>query len=237
MDIGKAFSYVFDDEQWVTKILIGGLLSLLIFIPIVNFIVIFIILGNTLQTAQNVAMGSPRPLPTWDNFGEKLRLGFNGFLISLVYALPMVLISVLMACGLVAVSGAAGGSDEGLAAIFGGVLFCLVPLLVLLALAVQPLVLAATVRYLQTGSLGAAFQFGEIVAMVRSDLSGWVVLFLLYVLCGIVGSVGSSIIIGIIFTYPYGQAVFGHLLGQKLAQLNSGGSYSPTYAPPSAPTL
>ena len=32
MDIGKAFSYVFEDEGWISKVLIGGLL---IWIPIV----------------------------------------------------------------------------------------------------------------------------------------------------------------------------------------------------------
>ena len=37
MDIGKAFSFVFDDEQWVTSILIMGLLIL---VPIHGSIVL-----------------------------------------------------------------------------------------------------------------------------------------------------------------------------------------------------
>jgi len=34
MDIGKTFTYVFEDEDWVKKVLIGGVINL---IPIVGF--------------------------------------------------------------------------------------------------------------------------------------------------------------------------------------------------------
>ncbi len=37
MDIGKSFTYMFEEDKWVEKVLIGGLLCL---IPIVNFFAI-----------------------------------------------------------------------------------------------------------------------------------------------------------------------------------------------------
>lgn len=231
MDIGKAFSFVFDDEQWVNSILIGGLLSLLLFIPLVNFVAIFALLGYTLETARNVAMGSPRPLPQWSNFGEKIRLGFNAFVIMLVWSLPALLVSLFFVC--IPLFALAGGEDAAVAAALGTV-FCVVPIIILLALVLQPLMLAATARYMQTGRLGAAFEFGEVIAMVRADVGGWVMLWLLYVLCGIVGSLGTAVVIGIIFTYPYGQAVFGHLFGQKLLQLRQPAGFT---AYPPAPTM
>ena len=95
--------------------------------------------------------------------------------------------------------------------------------------------LAAITRYLQTGSLGSAFQFGQIIAMVRADLGSWVMLWLLYVLCGLVASAGSMIVIGILFTYPYSQAVFGHILGQKLRQLAQPAAYGASYPTPPNP--
>lgn len=223
MDIGKAFSYVFDDEQWLTSILIAGLLAL---IPILGW---FTLLGYMLEAARNVAMGSPRPLPKWDNFGEKVSLGFSAFLITLVWSLPAVIVSMLFAC--IPILGAAGG-DEAAAAAAIGTFLCVFPIVLILALVLQPLMLAAMARYLQTGSLGAAFQVGEIVGMVRADLGGWVVLWLLYLLCGIVGSLGSIVVIGFIFTLPYGQAVFGHLLGQKLQQLGQPAGPGSAYPPP-----
>jgi hypothetical protein len=95
MDIGRAFSFVFDDEQWVTSILIMGLLIL---VPILGSI---LLIGYMLETARNVAMNSPRPLPKWDNFGDKLSLGFAGFVISLVYALPIIVLAGLVVCAAV----------------------------------------------------------------------------------------------------------------------------------------
>lgn len=228
MDIGKAFSFVFDDEQWISSILICGLLLL---VPILGS---FLVIGYMLETARNVAMGSPRPLPKWNNFGEKLSLGFAGFVISLVYALPLVLIVVLFACLGVGIGGAAG-SEDAAAAIIGSSMLCIVPLFMILALVIQPLILAATARYLQTGSLGSAFQVGEVIAMVRADLGGWVVLFLLYLLCGAVAGLGSIVVIGFIFTAPYSQAVFGHLLGQKLIQMRQPADFGSAYPP--APSM
>lgn len=221
MDIGKAFSFPFEDEQWVSSILICGVLLL---VPIVGWLAIA---GYTLETARNVAMNSPRPLPKWDNFGEKLRLGFNWFLISMVYALPTLLLAGLGSCILIlpTLSG-----DEGAMAAGFGLFFCVIALGIVLSLILAPFMLAATVRYLQTGSLGAAFQVGEVVSMVRADLGGWVVLWLLSILCSFVGQLGTYVIIGVFFTVPYAQAVFGHLLGQTLqryARPASPLSYSP----------
>ena len=68
MDIGKAFSFVFEDEEWVSKILIGGLIAL---IPLVGQLVV---LGYALKVAQNVAQGSPRPLPR-SKFSSKVGSG------------------------------------------------------------------------------------------------------------------------------------------------------------------
>jgi Protein of unknown function (DUF4013) len=220
MDIGKAFSFPFDDEQWVGSILICGAMLL---VPIVGWLAIG---GYTLEVARNVAMGSPRPLPRWDNFGEKLRLGFHWFVINFVWALPLSLIATLASCLLIV---PAATENEGAMAAGFGLFFCVIGLVVLLALVISPLILAATVRYLQTGSLGAAFKVGEIVAMVRADLGGWVVLWLLSILCSFVAQLGGYVIIGIFFTLPYAQAVFGHMLGQTMQRLGqpAGVSYSP----------
>jgi hypothetical protein len=227
MDIGKAFSFPFEDEQWVASILIGGLLSL---IPILGQI---LLIGYTLETARNVAAGNPRPLPKWNNFGDKLSLGFGGFVIALGYALPLIILGTLLVCVTGALGGAAG-NDDAAAALVGGLFLCIFPLILLLALVLAPFVLAAQVRYLQSSSIGEAFNLGAVIATVRQDLGGWLVLWLLSILCGLVGSLGSAIIIGFIFTYPYSQAVFGHLMGQKLQSLGRPSGFD--YAPPAAPT-
>ncbi|NOK63647.1 MAG: hypothetical protein GFH27_549297n11 [Chloroflexi bacterium AL-W] len=76
MNIGKAISYVFEDERWISKVLLGGLIAA---IPILNFAAI----GYMIKTARNVAYGNPRPLPEWgEDFGDTFMLGFHGFVIS-----------------------------------------------------------------------------------------------------------------------------------------------------------
>ncbi|MCS6880498.1 MAG: DUF4013 domain-containing protein [Oscillochloridaceae bacterium] len=221
MDIGKAFSFVFEDEQWVASILIGGLILL---IPIIGLIVL---LGYTLETARNVAQGNPRPLPKWNTFGEKLGLGFAYFVIGLVYSLPLIVLIMLIVC--VPLFAAGAGSDEGAAAALAS-FSCFLPLLIIVSLLLQPVILAAVARYLQMGSIGAALQVGEVITMVRADPGAWVVLWLILLLCGIIANLGAIIIIGFIFTVPYSQAVFGHAMGQTLQRFSP--AAATTYMPP-----
>ncbi len=225
MDLGRAFSYVFDDENWLTVILIGGLLLI---VPIFGQLVL---LGFMLTAARNVMQGNPNPLPRWDNLGDKFVQGLYALGIQLVYALPIIIPIILLSC-VAGVLGAGAGDSDAAVATIGGLFFCLIPILIIAGLVLQIFGLAATVRYLQTGAFGSAMQFGEVISMVRSDIGGWVVLWLLQLLCGIVASAGSIVFgVGALFTTVYSQAVFGHLLGQtvlkKVAPTNDYGFTPP----------
>jgi hypothetical protein len=79
MEIGKAFGFVTEDEQWITKVLIGGLIQ---FVPLLGTIAI---LGYSYRVALNVARGNPRPLPAWGEFGDFLGRGFMALIIQIVY--------------------------------------------------------------------------------------------------------------------------------------------------------
>lgn len=230
MDIGRAFSYVFDDEEWLTVLLIGGL------ILIVPFFGQIVLIGFLLETARNVAGGSARPLPKWNHLGETFSLGLPGFAIQVAYALPVILICCAFAClGVLGISAIA--PREGAGALFLLAIFCLGPLATLCNIVLQPISLAATLRYLQTGSLGEALRVGEALRMVRGDLAGWLMLWLLQVLCAIVGGLGGFFFaFGAAFTGAYAAAVFGHLLGQQLARATPPASYN-GYAPPAPPSF
>ena len=98
MDIGKAFSFVFEDEKWISKVLLGGLFLI---IPIVNFAVI----GYMLKVAQNVAQGNPRPLPEWSEFGDHFMRGLHGIIIQIVYQLPTIIVYGVFFCVILAAGG------------------------------------------------------------------------------------------------------------------------------------
>ena len=88
IDFGKAFTYIFDDENWFDKLIVPVLVSL------IPFIGQFALMGYVLRTLKNVAEGVAEPLPTF-KFGEDLGRGFLYFLIGLVYALPIIILGLL----------------------------------------------------------------------------------------------------------------------------------------------
>jgi hypothetical protein len=224
VDLGKAFTFITEDEQWLLTLIIGGLL---LFVPIFGW---FVLTGFSLEVARNVMRGSGRPLPRWENFGDKFMLGLYSFVIQIVYALPALLVTFVLICIFAFLVAGARGGEEAIGAIFGLTLLCLVPIIAAAAFITQPFMWAAQARYLQTGSLGSAFRFSEIFAMTRANLGTWVVVWLLYLLCTFVAQLGVIIFfIGLLVSIPYASIVFGHLLGQAAAP-RAPQAYS--YAPP-----
>jgi hypothetical protein len=210
MDIGRAFGFVFDDEEWITKILIGGIVFL---IPIVNFAAY----GYMLQVGRNVMQDNPRPLPGWSDFGDHFMRGLYYIVISLVYAIPIIIVSCIMQF-IIPILGAAGG-DEAAAAGAGLMLVCFVPLIIILSLVVYMLLSAALVRYIQTDSVGQALQVGTVWNMVRSSPGTYGMLLLVAILAGLVASLGIIACgVGVLFTSVYAYAVIGHTMGQVARQ-------------------
>lgn len=219
MDLGRAFGYITEDESWLNKILIGGLILL---IPIIGQLAL---VGFMLEVGRNVARGNPRPLPDWSNLGDKIVQGFYGFVIGLVYAIPAIILGVLIGCVAGGI-GAAGGENDAAAGVAGLLLLCLYPLIFVVGLGIQLLVFAAYARYIQSNSLSAALQFSEVISIVRASPGTWVILLLVNILCGLVASLGTIACgIGVLFTTVYAQAAFGHALGQVTAQMSRSGGY------------
>lgn len=215
MDISKAFSFVFEDEEWVSKILIGGLIAL---IPLVGQLAA---LGYALKVAQNVAQGNPRPLPRWSEFGDHLMRGLYDLVIRLIYTSPILVIMLLFAC----IGGLAGGASssqraqERFGMIFGAVGLCLIPLILVLALVLSVVTFAALGRFVATNNLAAALRIGEIVALARKSIGAWAMVLVVSILAGFVGGLGAIACgIGALFTGFYAQCVIGHALGQTVVQ-------------------
>lgn len=88
MDYGKAISYVFEDKDWVTKILLGGVIFA---VPILNFAAF----GYALEVLRNVSLGKEKPLPDWDDIGDKFVKGFLFFVSLIIYGLPLIIIAFI----------------------------------------------------------------------------------------------------------------------------------------------
>jgi hypothetical protein len=211
MDIGKAFGFVTRDETWVTKVLVGGLVSL---IPLVGQ---FVVSGYGLRVANNVARGDERVLPEWSEFADFLTRGFLAWVIQLVYFLPVGLVYGVFVALL---AGASAVSSEGDAGPVGLVALCLLPLILVGALVCGAAAFAAVARYTATGEFGEAFKFSAVLGSLRENLGTYATLVAVAILASLVASLGLLACgVGVLFTTFYAYLVIGHALGQALPRL------------------
>jgi hypothetical protein len=208
MDFGRAFSFVFEDPDWLKKVAIAGLVML---IPVIGQLVV---LGWALNITKRVMDGSSSVLPDID-FGGDLGRGFMAFVIGFVYSLPVTLVSSFI--GIVNnVLGMNMDSDSSAIAILIMILFsCLGIFSFLYSIFITLLLPAAYTRYLEENSLGAAFNLSKVFAMVKANIGAYFIVLLGMICASLVSSLGLiACLIGVIFTSAYATAVIGHLYGQ-----------------------
>ena len=213
MDIGKAFTFVFEDENWIIKLLLAAAILLLglvfswvLLIPLL--VAGFFIGGYMVEITRRVIQGDPQELPEWDDWGKLFGEGLKVWVIGFVYALPMLVVSLCLG----AVSGLLADSSEGLSVFVSLVLSCFSILWAILISIVLP---AAIASYADTDDLGSAFRFGDIFALVSNNLSTYLITFVMSWVASLVGSLGALVCgIGWLVTGPYGFFVTGHLYGQ-----------------------
>lgn len=213
MDIGKAFAFVFDDDQWITKILIGAgilLLGLLFsWVLLIPLILAFAILsGYMVEIVRRVIRGDLNELPEWEDWGTLIADGLKSLIIGIVYALPGILISICLGIP----GGILSDNGEGIGALFGVAASCLSFLWTIVMLVLLP---AAIAFWVARDDLGAAFRFGEIIDFVRNNLATYLVTMVMTLVASIIGSLGSVVCgVGALVTIPYSYMVMGHLYGQ-----------------------
>ena len=160
MDIGKSFSYQFEDKQWITKLGLGALISL---VPILNVA----LTGYMVGIIRNVTADAREPLPNWDNLGQQFRDGLILAAASLVYAAPL-LIVVCLPLGFLALPGVVsqynnwqevGRSIAGAGGVLFACLFCLFSLYILLFSIIHPVIF---VIFSREGTFASCFKLTEI---------------------------------------------------------------------------
>jgi hypothetical protein len=205
MEFGKAFTYIFDDDDWVMKTIIAALVSL---IPIIGQITV---MGWGLEVTRRVIRNDPNPLPDWSDFGGHIVRGIIAWVIGFVYALPLI---ILYACPIIII--AMAENDDTLMTL-GWVCFsCLTLLYVVLLMFVLP---AAMGNYAAKDELGAAFRFGEVFGLVRAAPGAYLLTILGALIAGFIAPLGLILcFIGVLWTQVYAILLNSHLWGQAYNQ-------------------
>jgi hypothetical protein len=228
MDVGKAFSFVFEDEEWVTKVLIAaGILFagiLLSWLVIPAILAALLLSGYGLEITRRVIRGESKVLPAWDNWGALFTDGLMVVIISIVYALPIIILGVCLGVPI----GIISDQSEAAGSVFSSFLGCLN---FLWAIVMSFLLPAAIAFFAKEGNLGAAFRFGDIVKWVRDHFTTYLITAVIAWVASVVSGLGLLVcLIGVLFTAPYATFVTSYLYGQAFvyasgqpAQVTTGG--------------
>ena len=216
MDIGKAFGFVFEDENWIVKILVGaGILAvgLLLSWLIIPLILAFAILsGYEVEIVRRVIRGDLDTLPEWDNWGQLIADGLKVIVIGSVYWLPAILVGLCLGVPAGILSEDAPGLSSALSVLSS----CLWILWAIVVTLVMP---AAIAFFVDQDDLAAAFRFGEVIAFVRDNLPTYLVTLVMSWVAQIIGGLGSLLCgIGLLATVPYSYMAIGHLYGQAYVE-------------------
>lgn len=215
MDIGSAFTYMFDDEEWIKKLAIGGGIALLGFIllPVllVGLVLFLPLSGYMLEVLKNVRDGQPKPLPEWTDFGALFSKGLMVFVIGFIYNLP----AMIFSCAAAAINISSPQLDPDMVETLAMVAVCLNCVQFILSLVGNALVPAALIRYAEHDTFGSAFQFGEIFSFIGSNIGDYIIAILLSWVASFVAVFGVILcVVGLFFTGFWSILVAGNLYGQ-----------------------
>jgi hypothetical protein len=210
MQFGKAFTFVFEDPKWLQKVGIAALISL---IPLVGQLVV---LGWGLEVTRRVINNDSEPLPDFTNFVEYLVRGLKGFVISLVYVLPIILVVIcVQTAGLGFASGNGNQDSDAMGYAVLAVTLCLSCFAILYGIAVGLLLPVAFGNFAATDQLGAAFRFGELIRLFRANPVAYLLTLVGMILASFISSLGAiACVVGALVTSAYAVVINGHLWGQ-----------------------
>ncbi len=222
MDFGKAFTYMFEDPDWLRKVGIGTAVTLvgILFTPLlIGLIPLIAVIGYTVDVVRNVMRGDERPLPEWEDWGGFLSRGLKVFGATLVWALPAVLLIIPLAIGSALLDQSQGAEGVGIA-----IVVCGSCLLLIWALFVTLLTPAIYARIAATDRFSSAFEFGKMWAFTRDNLGNVIIaIMLVNIVAGLIAAVIAGVgvialVIGLVVTIPFATLwqylVQAHLFGQ-----------------------
>lgn len=208
MDFGHSLTFMFKDEDWLKKFLLGVVFTL---IPIVNLITY----GYLIKLIENTRDGEQTPLPEWDDLGGYFMDGLKVFLGLLAWALPAIVLGIAFAifAGLLSGRGDVADMLVGLSSLVwvcGLVILSLLPMVLLPALGIL---------YARNREISDMFRLGEAWDMVKVDYGNYLIILVMIIfVLPLIASVGLvACFIGVFFTTWWSYLAGAHMTGEYAA--------------------
>jgi hypothetical protein len=207
LDFGRCFSFFFQDPDWMKKLLLGSLFTLLSFF-IIGW---FFVAGYMIRLIRRTARGEAYPLPDWDDLGGIFGDGLAAVGVYLGYILPPIFLFTLVTVG-VSLSAAGGGDASVFIAIFA-TLFSVVFGLAILA--VMLFVPSALIRLALDEQFAAAFDFQGNFDFIQRNVANYFLAVLVFILANFISQFGILLFcIGIIPASFWATSVGAYAFGE-----------------------
>lgn len=158
MEFLRAFTYIFNDQHWLIKLLETALFVVLCPLPVIGLICLCALLGYLAEIIHNVSRDYPRPLPKWNHIGEDIGKGVHVFLAIALYHLPMVVVVGLLYIARETLAVSLFGSLT-----FAGVLAAIIPLLLIYLAFAWALLATGLADYAESWDKGDFYQFDKLL--------------------------------------------------------------------------
>jgi hypothetical protein len=227
MDFGRAFTFQFDDQDWVKKILIAAI------IPLIPLIGSLAVAGWGIEITRRVIRGEATPLADWNDFGGYLGKGFQFLIIVIVYVIPLIVLGICPTVLLTTPAYTSGNVDEttSVLAILATVCFGLIFFVYAIFLAFM--LPAALGRLADTGELGSALRFREVFGLVKAAPMAYLMVILGGIVSSFIGSLGTiGCGVGMLATTAYAATVNAHLQGQAYLEATGKRDLQTGFIPP-----
>ena len=206
IDFGQALRFFFQDPNWVQKLLIGSLFTILSMFLVGGIFVA----GYASRLVRRTARGEPYPLPEWDDLGGMFVEGLTAIGAYLLYLLPAV---VGAGAVLIPVFVMAARDSEPSPAF----LLVLVPLVLLATIVFFAVLLyfpAAFTRLAVAERFGAAFELEANWAFLKRNFSNYFLALAAFFVANFIAQFGIVLFcVGILPATFWSQCVGAYALG------------------------
>ena len=205
MDFTRAITYVFSEKDWWKKILITGLIG------IIPFVGAIYLMGWMMEIVTRVRGNSYEKLPLMPTFAI-FKNGVKLFVSLLVYLIPLLFVYLFFALFTRLWTLVFSGFIENAGLQFFGLVVNVAEFIyIFLIILLLPVIIFKLSR---SNSLRDTFDFKGTYHTIRYNTNVYFQLLVAAILCLIVAGVGISLFyVGVIFTLPFGLAIYSYLLG------------------------